>query len=547
MEKNGQVQDWRAYSSIWSDEGYSSPKCRDTQRKLVLLPYFSVWRAFAEHRQSLRTKAEFYYRYNVLELYFGTWKAEWRRVKVLSRAEMEKLEQDRLEETNTEAQEFYAKMILTRYFRIWRACVVLIGLNPAHRGHRRPNVRSRIDSYIESTQTARNRVKVGVRSPIRRGRQTAYSWRRNHIRTEPPLSKTLISTSARIMDLHIPNSSQSLTEGAIKTFEFQWGLGRDSEFSNMNGETTDIHTKLLPTITGHAPESLPLNANFDDLPENDKDRKIELQKLLIQEQRNRLRDQQRHIYDLEVMKQQYLAGHPITNKELLHQVLKPMNGNGEYDWNGKHTIPLSARSLTPKLRHEWTGLESVLEESDLPEISNDKKLYHPNMGLNGLNPYNLFRPEVRQNKTHEVPAFHKLKAAERRQKMAQIKSQKERDFQDEQTRRREQLKLRKGRKKQLQLLSEKYQNQMILADDFNRQLSLNSYGLRPWRKLVTDTHLNEFIAEKHCEHSSLKKCFSAWAQMTRWVVATKKAKADNFHRITILNRWLAKWIEVLVP
>lgn len=546
METNGQDQDWSAYktttTATWNDEGYSSPKCQDTQRKLVLLHYFSVWRTFAEHRQSLNTKALFYHRYNVLELYFGKWKAQWRRVKALNRAKMKQLEQERLEETNDRAQDFYAKKLLSRYFRIWRSCVVLIGLNPTHRLHRKPNVRSRIESYIEGTQSTRNRVKVGSRSPIKRGRQTAYYWRRNHIRTEPPLSKTLIATSARVMDLNIPNSSQSLTDGAIKTFEFQWGLSPDSEYSNMNGETTDIHSKLLPTISGHGPELLPLDADLDSIPQNDKDRKIELQRLLIQEQRNRLRDQQRHIYELEVMKQQFLAGHPITNKELLHQILKPVNGHIDNHRNGKPS-PVTAPSLTPGLRRNWNGLESVSEESDLPDLNIDGNRHNSNTGLN---PHNLFRPGVSQNKPRDVPAFHKLKAAERRQRMAQNKIQQEREIQDEDARRREQMKLRKSKKKQLHLLQEHQQSQLTLADDFNRQLSLKSYGLRPWRKLVTDVHLNEFIAEKHYDYVILKKCFSEWAQMTRWGVATKNAKADNFYRNTLLTRSLSKWIEVVL-
>ncbi len=94
------------------------------------------------------------------------------------------------------------------------------------------------------------------------------------------------------------------------------------------------HWGIYPTGSGSSPAhdqkpTLPSDTKSRLLPEHLRDKKIELQKFVIWEQRDRLREQQREIEELRLLKKQLETGRAVTNLELYRAIAQPLRARNE--------------------------------------------------------------------------------------------------------------------------------------------------------------------------------------------------------------------------
>ncbi len=82
------------------------------------------------------------------------------------------------------------------------------------------------------------------------------------------------------------------------------------------------------------------------------------------------------------------------------------------------------------------------------------------------------------------------------------------------------------------------------AELYNRQLSLRSYGLRPWLKMMADRRLNEFVAEKHYERCLLERAFVAFANACRKEIYAREETALRQFRRRLLEKSFGAWVKV---
>ncbi|OCT93625.1 coiled-coil domain-containing protein 191 [Xenopus laevis] len=144
--------------------------------------------------------------------------------------------------------------------------------------------------------------------------------------------------------------------------------------------------------------------------------------------------------------------------------------------------------------------------------------------------------------------MEELKRKKEQEKLAQMKAEEEERLQKEAAekealleRKREEKRLQKQKEKERQLKLQKEQEQLGQAKAHYEKILLRSWGLEPWKRLVTQSRQNLQRAERH--HSSIiqRRCLLAWQQEVSDIVSDKTSRAERLWDRIQLRRSFQHW------
>ena len=93
---------------------------------------------------------------------------------------------------------------------------------------------------------------------------------------------------------------------------------------------------------------------------------------------------------------------------------------------------------------------------------------------------------------------------------------------------------------QLQILA----RQTAQAKDRYQKSLMMTYGLAPWKHLISIAKHNEHRASNHSNQVLMTKCFVPWQQTVKETIQEKEKEADSLYRDLLLKRHFSVWQEV---
>ena len=82
------------------------------------------------------------------------------------------------------------------------------------------------------------------------------------------------------------------------------------------------------------------------------------------------------------------------------------------------------------------------------------------------------------------------------------------------------------------------------AEDHYQKSLMMTYGLAPWKRLITIIKHNEHRAMEHHSQVLMRLCFAPWYQITEDTVRGKEKEADSLYRDLLLKSHFRYWQEV---
>ena len=231
-------------------------------REVTLQSFFATWREVAiEDVKSKQFKADYFYSYVLMQSHFNLWKTQVRWIKQQRLLEEIEAEERRQKVNWIKATAFEERNLSYKYLKTWRAYTRLMAAK----------------KHLRSLESKKEKSRQKVN---------------NFLRNLESLKKTKPKQKA------------------------------DPKPGNPT-KTTILREKLLQGPKANIPElEEEAKRRRKPLQLAIKENQIEHQKLVIESQRSRLKQQQRQIDDLKKMNDQMDKGFPVTNKSMYKSLLK---------------------------------------------------------------------------------------------------------------------------------------------------------------------------------------------------------------------------------
>jgi hypothetical protein len=81
------------------------------------------------------------------------------------------------------------------------------------------------------------------------------------------------------------------------------------------------------------------------------------------------------------------------------------------------------------------------------------------------------------------------------------------------------------------------------AEDHYQKSLMMTYGLTPWKRLITIAKHNEHRAIEHHNQVSMRLCFAPWHHLTEDTIRGREKEADSLYRDLLLKSHFQSWQE----
>ena len=285
-----------------------------------------------------------------------------------------------------------------------------------------------------------------------------------------------------------------------------------------------------------------------------------LQREIINAQRQKMREQWKQIESLKEQKTRLENHRPATDCQLVKKIERKILLETEDSLEESREGPVD----NTEAKSETAGSECTYSE-DFEECSSEA----PSSSLMTRTPEMVRRvrerEEVRAVRREEIRRLHQERVEQERERLRLLK---EKEVQDEMEERRKTRELwKKKRRDEMErdkrriAETERQERMSAVAEEFQRKMIMKQFGLRPWRKLVSNSREKQLGAQHEFDlrtkrsfyilHGTVFQLFSPsrkflerWLGVVRERESLEVERAETWARQRLLRKCWSSWREV---